>query len=123
MTFLTRYFSKKQQPKIEVVRIQSSDLTLAQWRSDDKNIAAMQILWDNATFRLVLDVLRNEHPSKGYLLPSAGIEARGLKQARCEGFQQALDIMRQMKERPANKQDIAETFSPENALPIPPKKR
>lgn len=54
------YTSQKVETKIEVIRVESANLTLEQWRKTPSLITAAMKLCNDPTFKMMMDVMRNE---------------------------------------------------------------
>ena len=104
-------FGKKPQ-RIEVVRKDSTQLRLNEWRAHGEMLKIADTLWKDADFQLVMQVIANESPANFALL-TAGIEDRALHQARTEGYNLALANLRAMRV-PSEKTEVLEsTYEPE----------
>lgn len=76
--------------KVEVIRRESTKLTLAEWQLD-KTLTNAAASWQNNDFyRLALQVLKNEHLGQVVYGPNMPLELRALHQARCEGYTMAI---------------------------------
>jgi hypothetical protein len=89
LNYILTMFGKKQPPKIEVIRRESTSLRLDEWRSQPELVAMADVVWRNPDFRLMLQVVQNASPANSPVVLSS-IEARAIHQARTEGYHAAL---------------------------------
>ena len=80
----------KQLRRIEVIRRDRCELTLAQWQEDKHLSKGGQILLANPYMKLAIDMLRNSHPGWLVMHPGMTLESRALQQARAEGYTMAI---------------------------------
>ena len=111
VSLLNRIFPPKPKPQIQIIRRSSSTLTLSQWRGDKETVKLGQKLLGNPDFKIMLDVLYNEHPAKIMLLGRVAIEERAILQARTEGYQMLLTNIELMGTLEVDKEPLEETFA------------
>lgn len=111
VSFLNRIFRPKAQPKVEIVRRFASALRMSEWRANKETVQiASKFLYD-ADFRMVLDCIKNEHPSQIMLLGKVSIEDRAVMQARIEGYQLCLTNLESLAVLEVPKAPLEETFA------------
>jgi len=99
--------------QIEVVRRDSTTLTLDEWRSDPKVCAAAAKVLADPTVRMMLDVLRNNHLGMMVLPMGSSLEVRACVQSLSEGYSMCLNNLEAMAiHKPVGK-DLQPTFEPE----------
>lgn len=105
-------FSKREPARIEVIRCESNELRLDEWRKHDELIRLAESVWVNQDFRLMIQVAQNESPANFAIL-SGNLEDRAIQQARSEGFNLFLATLKTMRV-PADKIETLETtYEPE----------
>lgn len=96
----------KPRVKFLLIRRFSSRLRLAEYRSQENLVKTAQKFLIDPEFQPMLDVLRNEAPSKWMLRDEATTEDRAVLQAKIEGYElaianlEAMGVFRTMKEAP-----------------------
>jgi len=87
-----KLFPNKPSDAIRVQTVQSTKLTLEQWRKDESLLTAMATLERQPTFILAIQCLRNSHPCHSVFTPM-GVNPtdRIVHQAKIEGFELALN--------------------------------
>lgn len=84
-------FFKKKPHRIRIIRRQESDLRLRDWQMDGQLCSMASKLMARDDMKLVLAVLRNEHPLLTALPYGVSMDDRVVLQARAEGYQMALN--------------------------------
>lgn len=101
------------QPKIKVLLVSSSTLTLDQWRKDTHLVASAKELARNEVFRMQVAVLENSHPR--YLaFPAIGSsqQDRAALQSKAEGYQLCLNNLEAMSKPWTVIKPLVATFQP-----------
>lgn len=107
--------SKPKQVRVEI-RVLGRDiskLTLSDWRSDEKLVSGAGAALSGDFVKLMMEVLRNEHPAFQVMHPQYSLEARALQQARAEGYTLCLSNLEAMGRKAANVVQLEPTFEPE----------
>lgn len=105
----------KKQPvekRTEVVRVESTELRLQQWRGTSELIAMADGVWRNQDFRLMMQVAQSESPGNFAVL-SGDVETRALHQARTEGYNMALANLKAMRVPVDKVEELEATYEPE----------
>lgn len=76
--------------KIQIVKREASRFRLHDWKSNTSLVNLARKTLDNNDFRIMMDVVRNEHPLNQVTF-EATVEDRAIVQARCEGYMLALN--------------------------------
>ena len=88
-------------------------LTLEDWRKQDQLVLESKALARNLTYRAQIDVLRNSHPVHTVFSP-LGVSPtdRVVHQAKCEGFELALNSLDAMTKSLKRHAQLEATFEP-----------
>lgn len=106
-------FNKKQPAKYRIERIRESRLRIVDWQNDPRLCVLAAKMLDNADLRLMLSVMRNEHPCH-YVLPAdAPLDARAVQQARAEGYEMFMANLERMSVCTVPAESIEAAFEPE----------
>lgn len=89
---MTWPWSKKQPAttRVEIIRKDVVKLQLSDWQKDKTLVAGAQAALNGDFMRLVVQVLKNEHPGHVVLPKNFPIELRSAHQSQCEGYTMAL---------------------------------
>jgi len=110
---LSSLFRKpKTEVKVVLLNREPTTLRLNEWQSDKALVGMAQKLFTNPDWRLMLQVLENEHPG-GNVFLDATIDMRAVHQGRCEGYSMALANVRAMCKFVESAPIIEETFGAE----------
>lgn len=114
-TSLLKRFKRKSPPtQIQIVRVESQTLSLAQWREHEEFVAQAHELAKTPLFRAILDVLQNEHPAR-LVFPKTKVSDtdRIAHQAQVEGYEICLSNIRALSSILKPKVELGEpTFQP-----------
>lgn len=98
--------------KLEIVRVESQKITLAQWRTQTISVGASMELAQHPIYRAQRDILESQHPRHVMLkLGSTEID-RVVHQARTEGYERCLWNMDLLAIPIEQKPEIHATFEP-----------
>lgn len=86
----------KRKTHVNIIQRESSKIRLHEFRSDKGLVGVAQKVHADPNFRLLLDVLRNEHPSHWGLPRMATMEQRAGVQGIVEGYNLALSNLEAM---------------------------
>jgi hypothetical protein len=103
----------KRQSKIVVIKREANKLSLGEFRSDPNLTGLAARFLRDSDFKLMLDVLRNEHPGWLVLSESVPPEVRAVIQARAEGYTMALANLEAMGVFRESPEQIVATFEAE----------
>jgi len=103
----------KRQLKVMVTHRDPLKLRLHEWRADRALVSKGLQLINSPDFRLVLDVLRNEHPSNLMLPDGCSLDIRAVFQARGEGYTLALANLEALAKFEPVHEPLEATFEPE----------
>lgn len=103
----------KPKRRVEVVKRDPLKLRLHDWQSDEKLVQGAAQVLSGDYMRMMMDVLRNEHPAFIVLNPDVRLDARAAFQMRCEGYTMALANLEALGlfKRPA--EVLESSFEPE----------
>lgn len=108
------WLNAKPQPTIyRIVERDISRLTLSEWRSNDALLKQAAKFLNDPQFRMMLDVLRNEHISNQVVSLDAKPEARSALLARIEGYSMALTNLEAMGTQEVQEEALEATFEDE----------
>lgn len=93
--------------RIQVIQRESSELRLAEWRSDPNLTKSASKVIDTLEFKLMFDVLCNEHPGMCVML-TGDVDTRAAQQARAEGYTMALANLKSMSVHQKPMQQLGE---------------
>lgn len=98
--------------KIKVVTVSSHTLRLAQWRQADQLVVEAVALARNPTYVMQLQVLKNEHLVHT-AFPAIGVSPtdRIVHQAKCEGYELALNNLEAMTKPMKATRPLEATFA------------
>ena len=98
--------------RYQIIQRDPFRLRLAEWcSSKDLTHSAATCINDNR-FRMMLDVLENEHPANIVLDDKVSMESRAIWQARCEGYTMCLANIDAMTVHRAPREALEATFDP-----------
>jgi hypothetical protein len=101
------------QPKqIQILRIESQKITMAQWRSQQASVGASMELANHPIYRAQRDILESQHPRHVMLKMGSSETDRLVHQARTEGYELALWNMDSLAIPLKEKKEIEATFEP-----------
>ena len=106
----------KPNQSISVVKRESMGLRLSEWRKEEMLLSSAARIWRDPDFRLMLDVLENEHPAKIGMAIDHPIQNRAVLHAIGQGYQTCLNNLKLLQKKIEKKQDIPETYADSNAL-------
>ena len=108
---------KKLPRKIRIETVRSTDLTLDDWRRSPELVTALLKLSCDPTFRLLVDMLRNESPVN-YHLPQLGVQPtdRIVHQSKVEGYHLVLNNIEAAQEPEITGGAIEATFENPDTL-------
>lgn len=78
------------------VKRESNRLNLVEWRSSKELVGAAQRIYSDPDFRMMLQVMANEHPAYTVFAPDIRSDMRMAHQAKCEGYTLALANLESM---------------------------
>lgn len=90
-----------------------SSLRLSEFMADKELVRSAEEILSTGTFKLMMQVCRNESPAMIALMTDVPLETRALHQARIEGFNMALRNFEAMGEHQAIPEQLAATFEEE----------
>ncbi len=111
LNYLLTVFQRKQ-PRIEVVRRESTSLRLEEWRSQMELVAMADTVWRNPDLRMMLQVVQTESPGNFAVL-SGDIATRAMHQARTEGYNLALANLKAMRVPIDKTKELESEYAPE----------
>lgn len=87
-------------------------LTLDEWRRQDQMVLESRALSRNLTYRAQMDVMRNVHPVH-LVFPATGVSPtdRIVHQAKCEGYELALNNLEAMTKSLKASRPLEATFA------------
>lgn len=100
----------EQPQKLQIVRVESQKITLAQWRSQTTAVGSSIELAQNQIYRAQRDILESQHPRHVMLKMGCSETDRLVHQARIEGYQMVLIIMDSFAQPLKQKREIEATF-------------
>lgn len=103
--------------RIEVIQRDSTTLSLKEWRSDQGLVGQAASVHANPTFKLMRNVMENEHPARMMLPSSATLEQRALFQSLCEGYNLALSNLEALAKLSIPGKPLESTYQPPDDLP------
>lgn len=104
---------RREPVKYRIERIKESRLQIRDWQNDQRLCSLAAKVLDDPNVRLMLSVMRNEHPCH-YVLPAdAPLDARAVQQARAEGYEMFLANLERMSVCTVPAESIEAAFEPE----------
>jgi hypothetical protein len=104
--------------KLEVIRVNTTDLRLRAWRSDEHLLSAAKTLQGNHTYAMVVQVLRNELMAMARGVgEDATVNQQVARQRIAQGYSLAIDHLESMSVKPEKQKELVESFAPENSNP------
>jgi hypothetical protein len=107
------------QIKVKVLTRDPLRVRLSEWRADKALVSRALALQNDPSFRLMLDVLQNEHPGNIVLPPNVSLDVRAIYQAQAEGYTICLANLRALAKYDALREPLEATFEPEETLAKP----
>jgi hypothetical protein len=109
--FFQRLF-RRTAVRVVVVQRDPMKLRLHEYRSNPSLVNAAAAVMGKPDFRLMLDVLSNEHPGFSVYPGDVPMEMRAIYQARGEGYTLALANLESMAKFDTLKEPLEATFEP-----------
>ena len=107
-----------QRPKPRIgIRVEQRErqlLRLEEFQSDERQVNAFQKFTQHDYFKLMMDVLENEHPAKVVQSENMPLDSRIVLQARGEGYTLALGNIRAMSRAIVARKDLIADFDQQN---------
>jgi hypothetical protein len=117
MEFMSlKSFFAKPEREVKVVMLVREPTTLRvhEWRADRQLVSSAGKLFTNPDFRLMLQVVENDHPANVVLPAEQSIEMRAIFQARAEGYTMCMANLRALAKYEAPLVPLEEEFAPES---------
>jgi hypothetical protein len=103
----------KVETQIKVIHRKATELRLHEWRQDSRLVGAARALLTGDHMKIMLDVLRNEHPGNTVFTSTVDLQTRAAHQAKCEGYTICLANLEAMADFKEPEQTVEPTFQPE----------
>lgn len=93
-------------PKIQVIGVEAVKLQLSDWQKDPALVTMAQKVFSDTNLKIMLQVIRNEHPAFQVLPKNFPNELRSAHQSQCEGYTmclanlEAMATLKQLTEMP-----------------------
>jgi hypothetical protein len=102
--------------QIRIIHRDIARMTKEDWRSQPDLVKSATNVVASQTFKLMMDVIRNDHLAS-YYIPVATTEERAAHQLRCEGYNLALKDLEALAVYEKPKVEIEAEFAPEELEP------